>query len=431
MLLEDATSKEQVEKALREGDAELAADIEWLLDGARSAWEHKGHDYVEDNAEWIEVPEIVKSDDFVQRVIRDSPGEYDLSEVPLDSVRQEIGYAMDRRKRDPVFTLSDQPGYFGYEVPRELLLRFPEYLFPTNHEFIPKEIAKEFWKDTPGWEGAEWEDDTVIGENRGSMYDRSSPYYISASEEDLSEISRDARASYVNDLIEQDPDKAAALFLSELPYVGLREKAKQWLSQEDILDFAHRALVEDRMDDVAEELNEFLELVKDSDQPRDVIGEFDRDWLKSTGITNGALWEEAPWKLIRLVPADLPLEGARMRHCVGDKGMGYIQALSDGTIEVWSLRSRANKPRFTLEIDPDTEPITVQQLKGKANRTPGHASANDAAIRFPGEVLFWESVLTDFLGVDPKDVDDFDAVRETRLSANPSRSFDRPFVEVA
>ena len=122
-----------------------------------------------------------------------------------------------------------------------------------------------------------------------------------------------------------------------------------------------------------------------------------------------------------------------MRHCIGDKSMGYIQALSDSEVEIWSLRSQAGKPRFTLEIDPDDG--SVLQLKGKANRTPGFAAKDDTEIRFPEEVVFWEWLLRR-LDIDPYQVADFDALRSSlpaqRMTANPSsRSFNRPFVEVA
>jgi hypothetical protein len=70
MLLEDATSKEQVAAALAADDEELAEDIEFQLDQAQREWEAKP-DYCEEDS--IEIENFLESDDFVNEVIEQSP----------------------------------------------------------------------------------------------------------------------------------------------------------------------------------------------------------------------------------------------------------------------------------------------------------------------------------------------------------------------
>jgi hypothetical protein len=125
--------------------------------------------------------------------------------------------------------------------------------------------------------------------------------------------------------------------------------------------------------------------------------------------------------------------------------MGYIRAVRDGEIEIWSLRSKDNKPRFTLEVDrsfyraeSDTEAEearagrkmtyftaerqrgeAIKQLKGKANREAGYADAKKRdGLKFPEEVTVWAWIF-DQLGVDASAVRDFSAFRSIVQSADP------------
>jgi hypothetical protein len=255
--------------------------------------------------------------------------------------------------------------------------------------------------------------------------------------ESFDEFCRDVRSEYVESLISDDPDKAKELFLAELDS-QYREMVQKFLSQEDILDLAHSMFVDGDRDHVDNALMELLDSVQDSGKPREVIAEVTKDDLRALGVMKGTLWEEAPWRLIKMEPSDLPLEGTRMRHCVGDRGMGYIEALKSGEIELWSFRSRADKPRFTLEIDPLDEAgfadVRVLQLKGKANREAGFADRNATDIKFPEEVILWDHLLKQ-LGIDPLSVDDFSAYKipstrkMTGNTGSTRRSFSRPFTQ--
>ena len=63
MLLDDATSKEQVAAALEAGDDELREDIEEVLDDVKRRWD-RGPNYDEDY-EPIDMKEIATREDFI------------------------------------------------------------------------------------------------------------------------------------------------------------------------------------------------------------------------------------------------------------------------------------------------------------------------------------------------------------------------------
>jgi hypothetical protein len=144
----------------------------------------------------------------------------------------------------------------------------------------------------------------------------------------------------------------------------------------------------------------------------------------------------------------LRLEGAIMRHCVGDVGMGYVKALREGEVQIWSLRDRRNKPHFTLEVDgsfddrTDDDPLlltltpafyrgrAIKQIKGKANRLPGLAGKQSSEITKPDEVIIWAHVLED-LDVDIHQVDDLNSQYVAPLARNAREEscsgFDLPY----
>jgi hypothetical protein len=72
-----------------------------------------------------------------------------------------------------------------------------------------------------------------------------------------------------------------------------------------------------------------------------------------------------------LLPAELPAEGKAMGMCVGRPDMGYGAAVRAGECKILSLRRPSGKPLFTIELDTNGPPTTIEQIKGKANRKPG------------------------------------------------------------
>lgn len=416
MLLEDATSAEQVEAALNAGDEELAEDIgERLWDAARD-FERNIGSYVEEE---LDVGDWLQSDAFVAAVKRDSPGEYDLTEVPDIDVKNAIDLHTGSPWRGIFQVEEGSGGYFSFPVYATLDVRFPEDLVPENAEFIPEEMAEEFWEDVPEHFDVTWDQTSTIAENVGVA--KGSEYYIVADADRFYEFARDVRSDYVQYLLEIDPGKAIQMFLDDLG-ASTAEKVRERIAEDEILDFAHRYLVEGDKSEVEEQLEEFLALTEPSAEPPEVLVEVTQDDLRGLGITQGVLWETAPWRLVRLRPGDLSLEGTRMRHCVGDRSMGYIEAVRDGDIEIWSLRSRDDKPRFTLEVEPTEKGYNVLQLKGKANRLPGLTGKGAEHIKWPEEIVFWEWLLPR-LGIHPQSVEDLPL---RQMTANP-RSFSQRY----
>jgi hypothetical protein len=462
MLLEDATSKEQVQRALDAGDQELREDIEEKLDDAMRWWDAYGiNEEVQPDEEEIDFKEFAVSDAFIDEVIAQSPRGYDLVNVPREevaaSLRWDATHQNRRRNRiywGPFYVDDSGGGGFSYRLSTQLSAHFPVDELPENAEYIPPEMAHRFWDSLDGH--FEWQERDSVEENWGTG--EGEPIYITAESENFDEWCRDLLAQHMDFLISKDPAGAKETFLKALSYENgpLGEKMRSAeLPEEEVLSFASQWFQGDEhRDEIIDTIKEyFATLETGHDEPREVIGEWTQADLRAMGITKGPLYEEAPWKLIKLHPADLRLEGALMRHCVGDQGMGYTKALKDGEIEIWSLRSRANKPRFTLEVDAgtfyepgdvvglelrETRAAAIKQLKGKANRTPGYADTRETGgIKFPDEVIFWVSVLSQ-LGAEPIDVADFTSLRSSpdsplaesrrRMRANPgSTGFDLPY----
>ncbi len=230
---------------------------------------------------------------------------------------------------------------------------------------------------------------------------------------------------------------------------------KEMLKKAELL-FREKDDVENYVrDEIIDEISEYLDTMTTGQdvEDRTPIITIDHADLKQMGIDKGVFLEEAPWKLIKLRAFELPEEGRVMRHCVGDKGMGYARAVHRGEIEIWSLRDRHNKPQFTLEVDanfhkekPDESDLelsgvaakrratAVKQLKGKANRTPGFAEKASTDISRNAEVIVWKWILKK-LHINPEGVLDFGACRIKPKPATEaitgsfrsSLSFDQPY----
>lgn len=185
---------------------------------------------------------------------------------------------------------------------------------------------------------------------------------------------------------------------------------------------------------VTNDLEDYADAIMKGEQipEQATVATISKEDIAKLGITQTYLAEEAPFKLIKLRPQDLAAEGRRMRHCVGDSPK-YARELAAGDIEVWSLRDRSNKPYFTLEVKtgihnygPDAAEIDdegtdshkwakerakfVEQLKGKANRTPGYDERSSRGVTKPEEVIFWRWLLKK-LKIHPEYVRDFSGLK--------------------
>ena len=445
MLLEEATSKEQVEQALVAGDQELADDIDYELERAKKQWE-SNPDYCE--YEEIDYENYIESDAFADEVIEQSPADYNLHQIPREYVKAELDHLAirlsERTRRafawGPFSTDDRGNNAFAYTITPQLDCWFPENLLPENAEYIPTPIIEKFWKS---FTGIEWAETSTL-ENHG-WSEGDSDVYINAKEDAFYEWCRDLLASYFDQELRKDPAAGLARFFAALQPAEAAFLQQANLDQEELLILASSFLggIGDDADDTRERIAEYVQALQAPEtRVREIIGTWTQTDLVAMGIIKGTLFEEAPWQLVKLLPFDLRFEGTMMSHCVGDTGMGYISAIKSGQIEIWSLRSRAGKPRFTLEVDgkfyvathDDTygRTFAIKQLKGKGNRLPGFTDRSQTSFKFPEEVVFWHHVFVSMY-VTPVDVRDLEpglaamgAVGRS-LQANPVTSFNEPY----
>lgn len=446
MLLSEADSVEQVAELLKLGDEELQNDIDAILEIAKRKWERGEHFLYDDEPH--NVSDIVSNDDFIDKVILASPARYDLNALPREKVANALESAATdtrrggRSRRNAThygpFYIDDQSDWFSYELANFGTYIFKGSLFPKEAEFIPPEICKEFWASLEPKLDLDWnhthtidpdDDNTASGQGYTSSY-------LCASEDDFREWCRDVIADNARAIAKEDPAALVAMFSADLKGedLGLATNLEKLaLPQDDLFELGLAWYEDEDKDEVLETIREHVSALKTGDNEQDdVVLEFSKADIADMGIRSGVLFEEAPWRLIRLRPNQLRLEGTLMGHCVGKRDMGYIRAVRDKEIEVWSLRSRSNKPRFTLEVDAGSgeSPPEIKQLKGKGNRTPGYADTRASAVKFPDEVIFWTAALRR-LGIDPHDVSDFRAFTPETPAVQPNgevcTGFDLPY----
>lgn len=479
MLLSDATSKEQVEEALAAGDEELREDIESKIEESIAKIQRM-HTPLFEEYEDDDIVELVQSFDFLEAVIEQSSP--DVSDVPEHEVADAAARQARRGQRNEAGIFEFDENRRGRRGANDFRWSFhpnvsvflsQDDLF-ENSRFVLKEMSKEFYRELDS--DVEWQEgDSVICEQFGWKPSWEA-VEISASESDFEEFCHDILKDHLRELIKRDPDEAIRSFINSAVEIVAQDEKEQLRSKltltpptrDDLIELAtswSEADDDEGRSEVVEKIRDYYKAIEGGGSiDREEIATFSADELRQMGVTKGALIEQAPWRLIKLRSSDLRAEGTRMKHCVGDKGMGYIKAVVDGRIEIWSLRDRDDKPRFTLEVDSSfysvveeprsraelerlgTTPAelarfdrgqAIKQIKGSTNRTPGYASKHDSGtnIKFPEEVTFWKQVFTD-IGVDPKSVNDFEAARQglnyqfaknSRRRFTPNRSFDEPY----
>lgn len=425
MRIEDATSKEDVEAALAARDDELLESIEEGLDDLRRKWERKWDLYVGDDFDIQEMDGVFGSEELLDAVIAQ------VEIVDLGQIRAETQEALS--DIPSIFKTGSERDFrrgrargsvFEFDTSYQPSVYFPENLLPEWADFVPTKMAEDFWAEFD----VEWDVTDVLGENTGfSRYAEEGPSVL-ANADDLEEWALDLYSEVFHRTADQDPEAAYQRVLGAVSK-HLRERLiASKLPKDEVVTlgkdlFGGRG-AED-YNDMLGEIEAYLDDLLQAPRDHEVILEISPGELRDLGIRSGVLIEEAPWKLVKLNVADLRQEGVQMRHCVGDKGMGYAKAVREGEIEIWSFRSRNGKPRFTLEVDPDSFPGSeaIRQLKGKANRTPGYESRG-GALRFPEEVILWEYIFST-LEIDPSLVVDFGAYRQL-ASQRPQQIEARP-----
>lgn len=449
MKIQDATSRLQVLAALTGGDEELRQSINEALGDIQEQWENSIFAQGQDPAEVDDPFYILAGEPFLDFVIAN------VTEVDLESFRDEVAQALvnlaaksGRRQRGPFKTeRSGRRPFLAFPVQESASFQFPDDFVPEWAPFVSGDTARRFWK-TLGHR-ITWDTQDKIAENFGYGQPQEVGEIIVSGEE-LNEWAFDLVNSVFSERADADPEAAAAIVIGTLrlqaPKIAARLEAAQ-LPQSEIISLGRGLFLREEIEEVVGDLEDYLDDLENASEPPEVITEITAADLASWGIRGGPLREEAPWRLVNLRVSDLRREGTLMRHCVGRADMGYAKALRNEEVELWSLRSRADKPRFTLEIDPayfteqagpEDKAEGVLQLKGKANRTPGYAAKDASQITMPDEVIFWTR-LFERLGVDPWGVEDFGAYKkwlaagvgawEAEPRANPrfsARSFDLP-----
>ncbi len=420
----DAESAEEVQR-------ELAAGNPYLLDSMREALDEIVHEWEKSSDAWGEdelpdVDDIILSENFRDALIAE------IDRVDLRAsvwlVDQELAAEAQRVRKAHgcSFAVTTDPGRHPviWRGTMDASYFFPSDLVPLWADAVPPEMVAEFWSSLGT---VEWDAVEGIQENFGHA-DGAHFYVVYASPGDPNEWAVDMISAAYDDMADADPEGAAQQVLSTLPGSLKFQIAEAKLSTKEIADLGRLLFdgshsTEDDFAEAIMEIREYLgDLTAKAPDDRRVLAVVDREQLRQWGITSGVLWEEAPWSLIVLAPSELRYEGMQMRHCVGDKDMGYIKAVREGDIEIWSLRSANGKPRFTLEVVPRLyRTLRIKQIKGKANRHFGYASARADRIVFPEEVVFWWHLLAQ-LGIPPEDAADCGAFGEDQFASLCSES---------
>lgn len=125
----------------------------------------------------------------------------------------------------------------------------------------------------------------------------------------------------------------------------------------------------------------------------------------------------------RLEPDHLRDEGRALGICVGNRQYGYGKAIQRGEINIFSLRTQAGRPKFTIEYDK--QGLVVKQVKGKQNRLASK----------PFETQMLATFIYDYLDIDPMRVRDLapgiEALGDEDFNVAkrnpPAFSFDEPY----
>jgi hypothetical protein len=110
------------------------------------------------------------------------------------------------------------------------------------------------------------------------------------------------------------------------------------------------------VESIQEELNDEL-----PDEPLKSDDKRSYEKRKAYTFEDGAYWVE-------LTTEELPTEGQRLGHCIGDLEHGYPQSVAEGSHRVYSLRTPSGRSKLTIAVGPTGH---VKDLRGKGNRIAG------------------------------------------------------------
>jgi hypothetical protein len=431
-------SEEEMEEALKGGDAQLQEEIQRAV--KREVDTKAMH-----TAEWEvgmfpeEFVAMIEADDMM-KILEHFPHAEQVaawvSDIPEERIKaalaEEIQEAADEAqisRGKPIrgaplfaFVTGQGPGMTLRPMYYEVRVNFGEPLSWVSEDKMIG-FLKETWPPDAEWEFM------GDGEYTTGWID-SGDYWRLQLRQDAHEWVIDQRVQYYSDLIDEGGEKATKAFMDHLTreYPALAKRVRKAKIPHDVLaDFAVMFLEDPTVG--IENIQEVVGLWGYEGTRAQVLLEVDRDTLREIGVTDDKWLEGAPWRLLNLPVVELAYEGTLQRHCVGRRDFGYRDAVARGSMYIWSLRSRFNKPILTFEVnrflwDKATEipgqptdehrGAAIVQLKGKLNRLAGE-DQDEQPDTDEQKVVLW---IFDQLGVDPDFVSDF--VHEKRpRRANP------------
>lgn len=139
----------------------------------------------------------------------------------------------------------------------------------------------------------------------------------------------------------------------------------------------------------------------------------------------------------KLSAKELPEESKQLGICVGKPQYGYTDAVKQGKIDIWSVRTPSGRSKFTIEAaKKDGEVTGIVQVKGKANRLPGFTPGErDPSNVKADEVKMLEKFFTD-INIDPWTISDLEPGMRAvygpkknppKMVPIPKRTFDMPW----
>lgn len=410
--INDYETSEEVEKALSDPEIrdELIESIEMeIVDAAKSVKEYSPD--VDDLAN--EIDNYFESDEFIEDLIENSPR--DISFIPVEIIREITNpYVSISRHGNSLFSLENKKGDF--RVFNTITFGDTNYVDPYTYteiiELIPdkyiNKFAKEFWRNVPNASVyGPYDFDARDIESEGVQ----AKIYFSLSK--LNELAMDMTIQYFQK-VSDDPDFVSnfmgVIEIDHPPRISnlLRDLlTKNNLTEEEQIDVIRLFVDQEDKIDIDGLIHRVSEFINTKNLEPEGILSIPKEVIKNWGINKGTLYENAPWTIYNLKATELFGEGVDMRLCLSDPEIGYYSQVINNEIEIWSIRSKSGKRRFTIEIDakfrdaesPEEKGSLVYQVKGKANRLPGYKDAKSETIVFFDEVVFLMNLFFD-LGID-------------------------------
>lgn len=487
--LAEADSREQLEAlyaAAGAGKAEIPESLQDDIDASLIELQRVANDSgywgaVEPVDEWYENEYVI--DQIVKHIV-DEHGFAGIEFAGIeDVVRSAVGLATSSgprsRRGGGIFDIEERYSRdttHVADVPHESELYIS---FDEDQQKIPSNLVRAALSEKIG-DAEDWYDGVSDGGDHWSLVVEDEPSRVVVNDEKLHEFVHDIKSTYYSKLFDKDPEAGKARLIAEIDtltstggYSGIAGRVGDRLRKhaKDIPDaewgsFASALWGGGSADEdgaaAIELITEYLDFLEappiEETDPSRLVGTVDFELPASArGRVDQAREEDRPpWRVVRLSPGELSVEGTRLRHCVGKKEMGYVRALAKGRIEIWSVRTSNNKPIFTMEVDAAGINMTeedfyrkyatrsragthtlasvhseaIKQVKGATNRLPGFdgGAGRGGADRLtrPQEV---DRLATFFnaIGVDPFQVSDMtrgldamDRLLEREARPNPS-----------